>query len=69
MIFRLYENQGVFLGGSSGINIAGAIKLAKEMGPGHNIITILCDKGERYKGKLLNKEFLKQKKLPIPQWL
>ena len=69
LIFRLYENQGVFLGGSSGINIAGAIKLAKEMGPGHNIITILCDKGERYKGKLLNKDFLKQKKLPIPQWL
>ncbi len=69
LIFKLYENQGIFLGGSSGINIAGAIKLAKEMGPGHNIITILCDKGERYKSKLLNKEFLKLKKLPIPQWL
>jgi cysteine synthase len=69
LIFELYEKQGIMLGGSSGINIAGAIKLANEMGPGHTIVTILCDKGIRYKSKLLNKDFLKSKNLPIPEWL
>ena len=69
VMFRLTREEGLFLGSSSGINVAASIRLAKEMGPGHNIITILCDKGERYKSKLLNKEFLKLKKLPIPQWL
>jgi len=69
LIFDLAEKQKIILGGSSGINIAGAIKLGKKMGPGKNIVTILCDNGSRYASKLFNKEFLKSKKLPIPRWL
>jgi len=69
IIFKIQEDQKISLGGSSGINIAGAIRLAKELGPGHNIITILCDSGKRYASKLYNKEFLKSKSLPIPSWL
>jgi len=69
IIFKIQEDQKISLGGSSGINIAGAIRLAKELGPGHNIITILCDSGKRYASKLYNKEFLKSKNLPIPSWL
>ena len=69
IIFKLKEDQNIALGGSSGINIAGAIKLAKQMGPGHNIVTILCDPGKRYASKIYNKEFLKSKNLPIPSWL
>ena len=69
IIFKLKEDQNIELGGSSGINIAGAIKLAKQMGPGHNIVTILCDPGKRYASKIYNKEFLKSKNLPIPNWL
>ena len=69
IIFRLKEDQNIELGGSSGINISGAIKLAKEMGPGHNIVTILCDPGKRYASKIYNKVFLKSKNLPIPSWL
>ena len=69
IIFNLKEDQNIELGGSSGINIAGAIKLAKQMGPGHNIVTILCDPGKRYASKIYNKEFLKSKNLPIPSWL
>ena len=69
IIFKLKENQNISLGGSSGINIAGAIKLAKQMGPGNNIVTILCDPGKRYASKIYNKEFLKSKNLPIPNWL
>ena len=69
IIFKLKEDQNIELGGSSGINIAGAIKLAKQMGPGHNIVTILCDPGKRYASKIYNKEFLKSKNLPIPSWL
>ena len=69
IIFDLVEKQKIILGGSSGINIAGAIKLAKEMGPGHNIVTILCDDGRRYASKIYNKDFLKDKNLPIPKWL
>ena len=69
LVFDLIENQKIVLGGSSGINIAGAIKLAKEMGPGHNIVTILCDHGKRYASKIFNKDFLKSKNLPIPNWL
>ena len=57
------------MGGSSGINIAGAIKLAKQLGPGKTIVTILCDHGKRYASKIFNKEFLKSKNLPIPKWL
>jgi cysteine synthase A len=69
IIFKIQEDQKISLGGSSGINIAGAIRLAEELGPGHNIITILCDSGKRYASKLYNKEFLKSKSLPIPSWL
>ena len=69
IIFRLKEDQNIELGGSSGINIAGAIQLAKKLGPGHNIVTILCDPGKRYASKIYNKDFLKSKNLPIPSWL
>jgi len=69
IIFKLKEDQNIELGGSSGINIAGAIKLAKQLGPGHNIVTILCDPGKRYASKIYNKDFLKNKGLPIPSWL
>jgi len=69
IIFKLKEDQNLELGGSSGINIAGAIKLAKELGPGHNIVTILCDPGKRYASKIYNKEFLISKNLPVPNWL
>jgi cysteine synthase A len=69
IIFKLKEDQNIELGGSSGINIAGAIKLAKQMGPRHNIVTILCDPGKRYASKIYNKVFLKSKNLPIPSWL
>ena len=69
LIYDLIEKQNIILGGSSGINIAGAIKLAKQMGPGKNIVTILCDHGKRYASKIFNKDFLKSKKLPIPKWL
>ena len=68
-LYKLIENEGLSLGTSTGINVAGAIKLAKELGPGKTIVTVLCDKSERYYSKLFNKEFLKEKKLPIPKWL
>ena len=57
------------MGGSTGINIAGAIKMAKKMGPGHTIVTILCDYGHRYQSKIYNPEFLREKDLPVPGWL
>ena len=69
LIFDLVENQKIILGGSSGVNIAGAIKLAKKIGPGKNIVTILCDSGLRYASKIYNKNFLKEKSLPVPKWL
>jgi cysteine synthase A len=69
LIFDLLTDQNIMLGGSSGINISGAIKLANKMGPGHNIVTILCDHGKRYASKIYNKDFLKSKQLPIPSWL
>ena len=69
IVYDLIEKQKIILGGSSGINIAGAIKLAKKMGPGKNIVTILCDHGKRYASKIFNKDFLKNKNLPIPKWL
>ena len=69
LVYDLIEKQKIVLGGSSGINIAGAIKLAKQLGPGKTIITILCDHGRRYASKIFNKEFLKSKDLPIPKWL
>ena len=69
IVYDLIEKQKIVLGGSSGINIAGAIKLAKQMGPGKTIVTILCDPGKRYASKIFNKDFLKSKNLPIPKWL
>ena len=69
IVFDLLEHEGLCLGGSSGINIAGAIRLAKELGPGHTIVTILCDYGTRYQSKLFNPEFLRSKNLPVPAWL
>lgn len=69
IIFDLVENEGLVLGGSSGINIAGAIRMAREMGPGHRIVTILADYGTRYQSKLFNPEFLAEKGLPQPGWL
>ena len=68
-IFDLIKTQKIMLGGSSGINIAGAVKMAKDIGPGKTIVTILCDHGNRYASKLYNKKFLKSKNLPIPDWL
>ena len=69
LVYDLIENQKIVLGGSSGVNIAGAIKLAQQMGPGKTIVTILCDHGKRYASKIFNKEFLKSKNLPTPKWL
>jgi len=69
IIFDLLEHEGLCLGGSSGINIAGAIRLAKDLGPGKTIVTILADYGSRYQSKLFNPEFLRAKKLPLPEWL
>lgn len=68
-IFDLLKDEGLCLGGSSGINIAGAIHLAKQMGPGHTIVTALCDYGTRYQSKLFNADFLRAKDLPVPDWL
>lgn len=69
IVFQLLEEEGLCLGASSGVNVAGAIRLAKEMGPGHTIVTILCDYGTRYQSKLFNPTFLREKDLPVPSWL
>ena len=69
LVFDLLEHEGLCLGGSSGSNIAGAMRLAKEMGPGKTIVTILCDSGTRYQSKLFNPDFLRSKDLPVPPWL
>ncbi|MAU45230.1 MAG: cysteine synthase A [Yangia sp.] len=69
LVFDLLQEEGLCLGGSSAINIAGAIRIAQEMGPGHTIVTVLCDYGNRYQSKLFNPEFLKEKGLPVPSWL
>ena len=69
IVFDLLEHEGLCLGGSSGINVAGAIRLARDMGPGHTIVTILADFGSRYQSKLFNPEFLRSKNLPVPGWL
>ncbi len=68
-IYGLVEHEGLCLGGSSGVNIAGAVRLAKELGPGHTIVTILCDSGSRYQSKLFNPDFMRSKNLPVPDWL
>ena len=69
LVFDLLEHEGLCVGGSSGINVAGAIRLAKELGPGHTIVTVLADYGTRYQSKLFNPDFLRAKKLPVPDWL
>ncbi|MBQ66343.1 MAG: cysteine synthase A [Marinovum sp.] len=69
IVFDLLQNEGLCLGASSGVNVAGAIKMARELGPGHTIVTILCDYGTRYHSKLFNPDFLKSKELPLPPWL
>lgn len=69
ILFDLLEHEGLCMGGSTGINVAGAIRLAKELGPGHTIVTVLADYGSRYQSKLFNAEFLRSKNLPVPQWL
>ena len=69
IIFDLHSQEGLLLGGSSAINVAGAIRMAKDMGPGKTIVTILCDSGSRYFSKLWNIDFLKSKNLPLPSWL
>ena len=69
ILFDLIQNEGLCLGGSAGINMAGAVKMARDMGPGHTIVTILCDYGNRYQDKLFNPEFLRSKDLPVPSWM
>ncbi|HBT00550.1 cysteine synthase A [Salipiger marinus] len=69
IVFDLLSEEGLCLGGSSGINVAGAIRMAQEMGPGHTIVTILCDYGNRYQSKLFNPDFLQARNLPVPSWL
>ena len=69
IIFDLLQHEGLCMGGSTGINIAGAMRLAREMGPGHTIVTILCDYGTRYQSKIYNPAFLREKELPFPAWL
>ena len=69
IVFDLLKHEGLCMGGSTGINVAGAIRMAKQMGPGHTIVTILCDYGQRYQSKLFNPDFLRQRNLPFPDWL
>lgn len=69
IVFDLLQNEGLCLGASSGVNVAGAIRMARDMGPGHTIVTVLCDFGTRYQSKLFNPDFLREKGLPVPDWL
>ena len=69
IVFDLLTEEGICMGGSTGINIAGAIRMAKEMGPGHTIVTVLCDYGTRYQSKVYNPKFLAANNLPVPEWL
>ncbi len=69
IIYDLLEHEGLCLGGSTGINVAGAIRLARQLGPGHTIVTVLCDSGNRYQSKLFNPDFMRSKNLPVPEWL
>jgi cysteine synthase A len=69
VIYELLEHEGLCLGGSTGVNVAGAIRLARQLGPGHTIVTILCDYGTRYQSKLFNPDFMRSKNLPVPKWL
>ncbi|MDX5330113.1 MAG: cysteine synthase A [Caulobacteraceae bacterium] len=69
VIYDMVEHEGLVMGGSTGVNVAGAIRLARDLGPGHTIVTILCDQGSRYQSKIFNKAFLTEKGLPVPGWL
>lgn len=69
IVFKLALEEGMIMGGSTGINIAGAVRLARELGPGHTIVTILCDYGHRYQSKIYNPAFLREKGLPVPEWM
>ena len=69
LVFDLLKNEGLCLGGSSGINVMAAMKIARDLGPGHTVVTILCDFGTRYQSKLFNPAFLREKNLPVPSWL
>jgi cysteine synthase A len=69
IVFDLLKHEGLCLGGSSGINVAGAIRLARDLGPGHTIVTVLCDFGTRYQSKMFNPAFLREKGLPVPDWM
>jgi cysteine synthase A len=69
IIYELLEHEGLCVGGSTGINVAGAIRLARQLGPGHTIVTVLCDSGYRSQSKLFNPDFMRSKNLPVPQWL
>ena len=69
VVYDLLQHEGLCLGGSTGVNVAGAMKLAREMGPGHTIVTILCDYGTRYQSKIFNPAFLRERNLPVPPWL
>ena len=69
LIFDLMQHEGLYLGGSTAINVAGAVAMARELGPGHTIVTILCDSGQRYQSKIWNPTFLQSKDLPVPSGL
>jgi len=69
VVFDLLKHEGLSVGGSAGINVAAAIRVARDLGPGHTIVTILCDSGSRYQSKLFNPELLASKGLPVPDWL
>ncbi len=69
VIFDMVEHEGLVMGGSTGVNVAGAMRLARDLGPGHTIVTILCDQGARYQSKIFNPAFLREKGLPAPAWL
>jgi cysteine synthase A len=68
-VFSLLIDEGISVGGSAGINVAAAVRVARDLGPGHTVVTILCDGGARYQSKLFNPEFLRSKNLPVPAWL
>ena len=68
-VFDLLQHEGLCLGSSSGINVAGAVRMARDLGPGHTIVTVLCDSGMRYQSRLFNPQFLRSKNLPVPEWL
>ena len=69
IVFDLLEHEGLCMGGSTGINVAAAMRMAKDMGPGHTIVTVLCDYGNRYQSKLFNPDFMRSKNLPVPEWI